>query len=95
MRIRLRPLASGKVTVSWAHMCVTFDSPTAAKTFQEALQRDLKRRTKKKATYSQITGQRGGNARREALSPERRAEISSLAAKARWAKVRQAEEGKP
>lgn len=38
---------------------------------------------------------KGGKARAEKLTPEQRSEIARKAAKARWAKKRQREEGSP
>jgi len=39
-----------------------------------------------------LGGRKGGNARAEKLSPERRKEIAKKAAEARWAKKRREEE---
>jgi hypothetical protein len=40
-----------------------------------------------------LGGRKGGKARAEKLSPERRKEIAKKAAEARWAKKRRQEEG--
>jgi hypothetical protein len=42
-----------------------------------------------------LGGRKGGKARAEKLTPEQRSEIARKAAKARWAKKRQQEEGAP
>jgi len=41
-----------------------------------------------------LGGPKGGRARAEALSPERRSEIARLAADARWGKHKEAEKAK-
>ena len=93
-RIRLRELTSGKVTVSWGGSCLTCPDLAEAKRLQKLVRRDLSSRKAQRRTPAQITGQRGGYARKQALSPERRTEIARNAGLARAEKVRQAKAAK-
>jgi hypothetical protein len=52
-----------------------------------------KKKNKAAVTLGRLGGLKGGKARAEALSPERRKEIAQKAIAARWAKAKEAAKG--